>query len=440
MSLQASVCISISSDIPSEFRRPILGVRPRDGSVCRACMPVAAVDENSDPLTREHDVSRAAQLGNRTVMHSVAEAGRMDQSANSEFGRRVARLVCSHDTSRCGAAGPTLVFDHPRSLTKPRKGYRQVGCIPTCAPDAPRPRRRAQQLRIENLCAPASAPSVGGRSLRSEFGKGSHGRPGASAFRAPSSSIADRYMCLARRLIIMGLASDPAVLAHLNQVRELYADAGVIDYLRGVVTSTWSANLERWSPAAHFDDMNTLGYQTSRNVNNRITRTIKSSDVAPHVLADRQLGVAILGLDGFRLRVVKAPIESGLTPDMVNDFNWSTSATRELAARRNSSQYYRLITEEWVLEYGDEIRPSGRRNVDGCRDLFLVWAGELETDRTAGWLGLPAIGDDPWLGVLELWIDDPVERLHENEDSRPDLGWGANLEDPPYVDEDEDED
>lgn len=47
-------------------------------------MPVAAVDENSDPLTRERYVSGATQLGDRAVMYLVAQAGRMDQPANSK--------------------------------------------------------------------------------------------------------------------------------------------------------------------------------------------------------------------------------------------------------------------------------------------------------------------------------------------------------------------
>lgn len=224
-------------------------------------------------------------------------------------------------------------------------------------------------------------------------------------------------------------AGDPAVQAHLEQVRDLYAEAGAIEYVHEVVGATWQANRRRWSPGRHFDDTNTLGYQTSRNVNNRISRTIATSDVSPSVLAETEIGVVILGLTSYRLRVVKAPIECGLTPDFENDFDWSTSATRETAARRNSNSYYPLSTNELTFEFEDDPRPKHRRHVESCCDLFLLWAAELTSDRTAGWLGLPRLGDDPWMGVLELWLDV----------ASTDGAESATSDATSYVDEDEDE-
>lgn len=221
---------------------------------------------------------------------------------------------------------------------------------------------------------------------------------------------------------------DPAVQAYLETVRALYDETGAIQFIQEVVTRTWCANRRRWSPGRHFDDTNTLGYQTSRNVNNRIYKTIENSDVSPSVQAETELGVVILGLDGFRLRVVKAPIESGLTPDLYTDFDWSTSATRESAARRNSNNYYPLPTEELALKFEDDPRPRHLRQVDSCHDFFLLWAADLASDQTAGWLGLPRFGDAPWMGVLELWLDKPAC-------GGPDSPVG-----PSYVVEDEDED
>jgi hypothetical protein len=226
---------------------------------------------------------------------------------------------------------------------------------------------------------------------------------------------------------------DPAVHAHLEAVRALYDEAGAIVYIQDVVTRTWFANRRRWSPRRHFDDTNTLGYQTSRNVNNRISRTIETSDVSPNVHAQTELGVVILGLAGYRLRVVKAPIESGLTPNLDTDFDWSTSATRETAARRNSNNYYPLPVDELALEFEDDPRPRHRRQVEFCRDLFLLWAAELGSDRTAGWLGLPRFGDAPWMGVVDLWLDEPTA---DGSDADRDSAPGG----PSYVVEDEDED
>jgi hypothetical protein len=68
----------------------------------------------------------------------------------------------------------------------------------------------------------------------------------------------------------MEAAGDPSALAHLEQARLLYADAGPIEYVHDVVREIWRNNRRRWSPDEHFDDTNTLGYLTSRNVNNCI--------------------------------------------------------------------------------------------------------------------------------------------------------------------------
>jgi hypothetical protein len=232
---------------------------------------------------------------------------------------------------------------------------------------------------------------------------------------------------------------DPAVQAHLARVAALYAEAGAIEYLQNVVRQTWRANRRRWSPNGHFDDTNTLGYQTSRNVSNRIVRTIETSNVNPTVLLETEPGVVILGLAGFRLRVVKAPIESALAPDFENDFDWSASATREAAARRNSNNYYPFAVDELAFELDDDPRPKHRRQVDACRDVFLVWAAGLASARTAGWLGLPRMGDTPWMGVLQLWLD-PKAPPADGDNADGEVGPDDAPDGLAYVDEDEDED
>ena len=230
----------------------------------------------------------------------------------------------------------------------------------------------------------------------------------------------------------MSEVGDPSVLAHLELARTQYGDAGVIKFIREVVTETWRANRERWSPKAHFDDTNTLGYQTSRNVTNRMLSTVGDSDVAPSVHVETELGVVVLHLSGLRLRVVKAPIEAGIVPDFGADFDWSTSATREAAARRNSNSYFPLDGAELSFTFETDPRPTHRRRVDRCRDLFLIWAADLTADGTTGWLGLPRLGDEPWMGTLPLWSDDEEPTTVEAERREVD----------PYVvaDEDEDED
>jgi hypothetical protein len=233
---------------------------------------------------------------------------------------------------------------------------------------------------------------------------------------------------------------DPAVQAHLSRVRDLYAGAGAIDFVQEVVRDTWQVNRERWSPERHFDDRNTLGYQTSRNVNNRIYRTMETSNVASTVRLETEPGVSILGLAGFRLRVVKAPIESGLAPDLKQDFDWSGSATRVDAARRNSNNYYPILADELTFDFEDDPRPERLRRIEACRDVFLLWAAELTSNRTAGWLGIPQLGDLPLMGILDLWEDgttehDGSEPVLESKSIQPTHHVGYAVDD----DEEEDE-
>ncbi len=46
-----------------------------------------------------------------------------------------------------------------------------------------------------------------------------------------------------------------------------------------------------------------------------------------------------------------------------------------------------------------------------CADVFLIWAAELTSTRTLGWLGLPTLGDHPWMGVIDLWSDDDSDAV-----------------------------
>ncbi|MBT9273558.1 hypothetical protein KMZ32_05635 [Phycicoccus sp. MAQZ13P-2] len=224
----------------------------------------------------------------------------------------------------------------------------------------------------------------------------------------------------------MAPVGDQAAREHIDGVRHLYEQAGVVRFIHEVVQEVWAANRRRWSPRRHYDDANTLGYQTSRNVSNRLLQTFDESAVAPYVAAESELGVTVLAAHGYRLRVVKAAIECGLNPDFDDDFDWRPSATRAAAAQRNSSNYLPMPEEDWTLKFETDPRPSRLRQVQDCRDFFLVWAAEMDSDRTAGWLGMPRSGDHPWMGIVDLWVDDerPSQSTEEadaaDEDEEPD--------------------
>lgn len=203
---------------------------------------------------------------------------------------------------------------------------------------------------------------------------------------------------------------DTQALEWLEHAREVLTDTALELFVREVVQVTWRANVHRWSPNELFDDANTLGYQSSRNVNNRLAAKLPHADSPEAIRVDSESGVSVILVRSLRFRLVKAPIEYGLSPDLDNGFDWTRSETRSAAARRNSSAYYSLTTGDPTLAYESDPRPSSVRQIEGCRDFFIVWAGQISPPLTRGWLGLPRIGETPWLGTIDLWQDAAEEQ------------------------------
>lgn len=64
----------IASPVAREFRVPIGGVRPGRGSVQRATVPEASIDEDNQALSRERDVNTNLAAGYRHgVIDSIAQ-------------------------------------------------------------------------------------------------------------------------------------------------------------------------------------------------------------------------------------------------------------------------------------------------------------------------------------------------------------------------------
>jgi hypothetical protein len=126
--------------------------------------------------------------------------------------------------------------------------------------------------------------------------------------------------------------------------------------------------------------------------------TIRSRGVS----AVRELSTTVLRVADVELRFVKTPHRAARRPDFAHDFRWMSSELRWAAAERNRLAYRPVDATLFDAELTDQ-----HGTVDKCRDVFVLWAAELETGLTAGWLGLPIIGADSWLAVSPLWWDEP---------------------------------
>jgi hypothetical protein len=54
--IQSGIDLVVTLDVPGELRAPVVGVRARNGSMNRAPVPEAAIDEDSNLCPGEHDV------------------------------------------------------------------------------------------------------------------------------------------------------------------------------------------------------------------------------------------------------------------------------------------------------------------------------------------------------------------------------------------------
>ena len=183
----------------------------------------------------------------------------------------------------------------------------------------------------------------------------------------------------------------------------------LVGELKEIVQDVWATNLQRYEPEALGDTPRALGHLSAENITQRVLRSLgRGSDLYEKgVRVSTPETSLLIEYRGYRIRVVKAPSASRRNPDWFRDFSWSSgSAVRHDAAWRNSRSVdivlgnfrqpalFELEVEEHLGDAYD------------CRDIFLVWAGELGPEaRTSGWLGLPSLGPSPWLSVVDAWQD-----------------------------------
>lgn len=197
--------------------------------------------------------------------------------------------------------------------------------------------------------------------------------------------------------------------ARVDAIRAQLEACGLLPYLHGAVREVWRANRDRYEPEELFDDAVTLGFGSARNLGNRVRaelhddQDLKAAGV--HVTLERNATVA--HASNVDLRLVKAPQKSGRRPRFGSDFRWTDTEGRLAAAHRNFAAYTTHRGAGGTLPLFELPEEDDRKAIERCRDVFLVWSGDLESGLTAGWLGLPTIGVEPFLSVTPAWWDKP---------------------------------
>jgi hypothetical protein len=100
-----------------------------------------------------------------------------------------------------------------------------------------------------------------------------------------------------------------------------------------------------------------------------------------------------------------SPSPSLREPNWELEFNWAgESDVRRDAAAANAACLGTYLAVPGGL-FEDEI--PGRDNAARLQEVMLVWAGGSNSPHTGGWLGLPVLGERPWLAVQNIWWHKP---------------------------------
>lgn len=202
------------------------------------------------------------------------------------------------------------------------------------------------------------------------------------------------------------MTMDPHSESYLENVRERLRDRGLLDYLHRAVREVWRSNLDRHEPDELYDDALTLGLVSARNLANKTRAEVRASEgsTLAGVRVTLERNATVLHVDGVDVRMVKAPLKSGRHPSFDSDFRWTDTEGRRAAARRNFEAHRPDLELSLPLFETEPEDPAV--TVTRCRDIFLVWGGELGSGLTAGWLGLPVPGPQRFLAVVSAWWDE----------------------------------
>ena len=201
---------------------------------------------------------------------------------------------------------------------------------------------------------------------------------------------------------------DPEARERLQLVVTSLRGEGVVDLLQKVVQRVWRYNVDRHSPADIGDTSRSLGIAASENIRSLVVREGNASPrpagLGESVRVNSADNSLLVQVAGVRLRVVKAPAAIVLVePSWDSDFDWDDgSEVRSLAAHSNHERYVPVGVDDL---FEGVLPPQGSAEL--LQNVFLVWAGGSDSPLTAGWLGLPTLGDRPWLAVEQLWWDQP---------------------------------
>ena len=212
--------------------------------------------------------------------------------------------------------------------------------------------------------------------------------------------------------MVVKITWDEQAALHLEQLAGDPVIAELTQFLEALIKDVWTTNVERYEPDALGDTLRTLGHTSADNITQRVIRSLSPSSTLYKlgVRASAPDTSLLIEYAGYRFHVVKAPARSRRQPQWMRDFNWNSGSTVRTDSAAQNDRKYRGRSESDGHPPLFDLEPDpGAGNVQDCREVFLVWAGELGSGTlTSGWLGFPTTASERWLAVSDLWRDGSV--------------------------------
>ena len=206
---------------------------------------------------------------------------------------------------------------------------------------------------------------------------------------------------------------DTRVAAWLDEVTVQLRATGLVELVERTVAAVWERNVERYDAAVAGDTPTSLGIMSAENLRELLLREDDEECRDMRILSSHQTLTICVG--GLSILLMKAA-DRRLDPDGPAELDW-TSTRWDTASdvRRHAAETNARLYEPRVREQAGQLWWPGLTSSDGphhdptaLRHLMIVWAGDVVTSTTSGWLAVPYAGPGvvaatPWLAATVLW-------------------------------------
>ncbi|QGH69569.1 hypothetical protein [Pseudactinotalea sp. HY158] len=211
----------------------------------------------------------------------------------------------------------------------------------------------------------------------------------------------------------------------LNEVADTCTDSGLVDAWQALVQDVYASNLDRFEPNELGDTVMSFGIQCYENLKSRALRRFRHDDLeiadAHWDIDGLRVGtpgnVLTFNFAGARFVTMKVPFSEGRSPNWDRSGDWDQgSQVRSEIATENSNVLQYKTPAPGASPLFPHLGSPG-----DVRSFMLLWAGESSAALTAGWLGIPILGETPFIAHKRLWYDLEPDTL-VTQKSTPDRG------------------